>query len=173
MFVEFAAWLAMTSLSVGIQSTGWIIPLVQSIHILTIGIVFVSLLMICGRVLGITHADQAIGAVLERYSPWIRVGLVVMTVTGVTLVIAEPIREFTSLSFWLKMGLLAVCIASAVAFRRTLAGVAGVPAEAGEEFSPKTKSIAVATILLWVAIIYLGRAIAYDVEVWGSYSLGA
>ena len=28
-------------------------------------------------------------------------------------------------------------------------------------------------IVVWIAIIYLGRAIAYDAEIWGSWSLGA
>jgi hypothetical protein len=31
----------------------------------------------------------------------------------------------------------------------------------------------VATVVLWLAIIFLGRAIAYDVEVWGSLSLAS
>jgi hypothetical protein len=31
---------------------------------------------------------------------------------------------------------------------------------------------AAAIIVLWIVIIFLGRAIAYDAEVWGSWSLG-
>jgi hypothetical protein len=31
---------------------------------------------------------------------------------------------------------------------------------------------AVATVCMWLFIIFLGRAIAYDVEVWGSWHLG-
>ncbi len=35
------------------------------------------------------------------------------------------------------------------------------------------KAAALATVVLWLAIIFLGRAIAYDDEVWGSLSLHA
>jgi hypothetical protein len=167
---SFAQWLEMTPVSVTIKSVEWIIPLVQSIHILTIGIVFVSLLMIVLRVLGWMRVDQAFSVVMDRFSPWISNGLFVLAATGITLVIGEPIRELMSLSFWLKMGLLAVGVTSAVLFNRSLrpALIAGGPEP---EFSAITKSAAMATVVLWLAIIFLGRAIAYDVEVWGSLSL--
>ena len=46
---EFADWLQRTAASNTIQSVSWVIPLVQSIHILMIGVVFVSSLMIALR----------------------------------------------------------------------------------------------------------------------------
>jgi hypothetical protein len=167
--LAFAQWLESTSLSVTIKSVSWVVPLVQSIHLVTIGVVFVSLLTIALRVLGWTRADQAFGVVMASFSPWIRNGLVVLALTGVTLVIGEPIRELMSLSFRLKMGLLAIGITSAVAFERSLEpAVIGGGSE--PEFSTTAKSAALATVLLWLAIIFLGRAIAYDVEVWGTLS---
>jgi hypothetical protein len=168
--LSFAQWLEQTPVSVTIKSVEWVIPLVQSIHILTIGAVFVSLLMIALRVLGWMRMDQAFGVVMERFSPWISSGLFILAVTGITLVIGEPIRELMSLSFWLKMGLLAVGVTSAIAFKRSLEpAVIGGGAEPA--FTMTAKSAALATVLLWLAIIFLGRAIAYDVEVWGALSL--
>jgi hypothetical protein len=166
----FAQWLQSTRLSVTIQSIEWIIPTVQSIHIITIGIVFVSLLVIALRVMGWIRMDQAFGAVMNRFYPWVGRGLVVLAATGLTLVVGEPVRELMSLSFWLKMGLIAIGITSAVAFRRSL-GPAVLAAGREPEFSAATRAAAVATVLLWLAIIFLGRAIAYDVEVWGPLSL--
>lgn len=168
MFV-FAQWLEATRLSVAIKSAGWVVPLVQSIHILAIGVVFGSLLTIALRVLGLVRMDQAFGLVMRRFSPFIGYGLFVLLATGVTLVIGEPVRQIMSLSFWLKMGLLAVGVGSAVAFRRSLAPAVmdGVREPA---FSPGARTAAMATVLLWLAIIFLGRAIAYDVEVWGALS---
>jgi hypothetical protein len=166
---SFAQWLEMTPLSVAIKSIEWIIPLVQSIHILTIAIVFVSLLMVALRVVGWIRMDEAFGVVMERFSTWISRGLIILAVTGITLVLGEPIRELMSLSFWLKMGLLAIGITSAVVFKRSLAPAVLDGAE--PTFSPAAKSAAMATVLLWLTIIFLGRAIAYDVEVWGALSL--
>jgi Na+/melibiose symporter-like transporter len=166
----FAQWLQATPVSVAIQSADWVIPLTQSVHILTIAIVFVSILVITLRVLKMMHTDEPYADVIGRFSPWIARGLVVLALTGVTLVVGEPVRELMSLSFWLKMGLLAVAVASTVGVYRTLAPRLMTSA-AGERSSLATKSAAIAVIVLWLAIIFLGRAIAYDVEVWGAWSL--
>jgi uncharacterized membrane protein SirB2 len=161
----FAEWLQASPLSTWIQTTTWVIPLVQSIHILTIGIVFGSILMVSLRVLGMIRSDETPAVVVARFSPWIGYGVIVMAVTGVILIIGEPIREFSSTSFWLKMALVAVAVASAAFFR----GVLVQAAPSG--FSTTAKSTAAATIALWLFIIFLGRAIAYDIEVWGPLSL--
>lgn len=166
----FAQWLQSTSLSVTIQSAGWVIPLLQAIHILMIGVVFVAILMVALRILERLHMDETLAAVWSRFSLWIWGGLAVMTLTGVLLVIGEPVRELMSLSFWLKMALLSIGVASAVAFGRVLVP-ATLAAGLQRGFSAAAKAGAAATVVLWLAIIFLGRAIAYDVEVWGSLSL--
>ena len=168
---EFAEWLQATSVSVTIQSVAWIIPLLQSIHILMIGVVFVSSLMITLRVVGSVRADEPFAAVWSRFAPWMWGGLVVMASTGLMLIVGEPVREFTALSFWLKMTLVAISVITIVIFGRTVRPEARAAASA--EFSTGRKAAAVATVVLWLAIIFLGRAIAYDVEVWGSLSLHA
>ena len=167
---DFARWLQGTPVSLAIQTHGWVIPLIQTIHIVMIGIVFVSVLVIALRVLGLVRRDQPFLAVLDRFQPWLWSALAVMAVTGLVLVTGEPLREFTAFSFWAKMTLIVVAVAVALGFRRAL-GPRAVLAEHDPRFSPRTRAAAVATIVLWLAIIFLGRAIAYDVEVWGGLSL--
>ncbi|HEU4619358.1 MAG TPA: hypothetical protein VFV10_15075 [Gammaproteobacteria bacterium] len=192
--LDFGAWLQDTRVSVTIQSVEWIIPLLQSIHIVMIGIVFISSLMITLRVLGRVRADEPFQAVWRRFAPWMWTGLVVMALTGAVLVVAEPIREFTALSFWLKMALVAIGVVTSAVFGRTMgrraasavprtgsgAGTAefratgaasGSTGASSAEFSAASKAVAIATVAIWLAIIFLGRAIAYDVEVWGKLSL--
>jgi len=68
--------------------------------------------------------------------------------------------------------LLAVAVASAVAFGRKFRTVPRT-ANSDREFSAGAKLAAVATVVLWLVIIFLGRAIAYDIEVWESWHLAA
>ncbi|MEP7245968.1 MAG: DUF6644 family protein [Gammaproteobacteria bacterium] len=166
----FAEWLQTTPLSVTIQSVSWVVPLVQSIHIVTIGVVFVSSLMIALRVLGRIRADEPFEAVWNRFAPWMWGGLVVMLVSGGTLVIGEPVRQATALSFWMKMTLVIIGVLGTAFFGRSLRAT---PIVAPARFSAAARTGAVALIVLWLAIIFLGRAIAYDKEVWGSFSLHA
>ena len=165
---EFAEWLGSTPLSVAIQSRLWLTPLLQTIHITMIGIVFVSMLNVTLRVLGKLRTDEPLVEVWRRSAPWFWGALVVMATTGLILTIGEPLRQATALSFWLKMSLLAIGVSSALYFGRTVAATAGAPDGVR---SGGARVVAVATILLWLTIIFLGRSIAYDVEIWESWHL--
>jgi hypothetical protein len=167
---EFAEWLGATPLSVAIQSRLWLTPLLQTIHITMIGIVFVSILSVALRVLGRMRADEPLADVWRRFAPWFWWPLAVMAATGLVLTLGEPVRQVTALSFWLKMSLLAIGVASAVFFGRSVRAAAS--AQHADGAAPgAARVVAVATVLLWLTIIFLGRSIAYDVEIWESWHL--
>jgi hypothetical protein len=169
MFLDFAHWLASTSASLWVQTHLWVTPLLQSIHIVMIGVVFIAVFMIALRVLGMVSTDETFAAVWKRFSPWMWIGIPVMAMTGIVLSIGEPVREASAMSFWVKMTLIVIGILGALAFSRTLRPLAHV---GSVQFSGGAKLVAVGTLVLWLFIIFLGRAIAYDVEVWGSLHLG-
>ena len=168
---EFAEWLGSTPLSVAIQSRLWLTPLLQTIHITMIGIVFVSMLSVALRVLGKIRADEPLADVWHRFAPWFWCALGVMAGTGLILSIGEPVRQATALSFWIKMSLIAIGVASALYFGRTVSTAAAAGAAADASYSRRARVVAVATIILWLAIIFFGRSIAYDVEIWESWHL--
>jgi len=58
---------------------------------------------------------------------------------------------------------------TSVIFGRTVRAAAG---PGGDVYSGRARVVAVAAVGMWLFIIFLGRAIAYDVEVWGSWHLG-
>lgn len=168
--LEFASALQASRLSTALQTIPWMVPLLQSVHILVIGVVFVSILVVALRVLGWIRADQPFVLVWRRFAPFLWWGLAVMALTGALLTIAEPVREFMTLSFRLKLLLLAVGITGAALFGRSLGGMADAGGGADRPFPARTRLAAVATVLLWLAVIFLGRAIAYDDSVWGDWS---
>jgi uncharacterized membrane protein SirB2 len=155
-----------TAFSEQLQAIAWVVPTLQTLHIMMIGVVFVSLLMIALRVLGRVRVEEPFEQVWRRFAPFLWSGIVVMATTGALLVVAEPVREVMALSFRIKMVLLVVGIASAIWLaRRARAAIgAGAGAQGGLRFA------SVATVLLWLFIIFLGRAIAYDDSVWGDWS---
>jgi uncharacterized membrane protein SirB2 len=154
--IAFAQWLSTTPFSIAIQSRTWLIALLQAIHILTIGFVFVSMLMYALRVLGRIRVDESLEAVWARFAGWLWGGIAVMAFTGILLIVGEPVRQASALSFWLKMTMIIIGVTGLLVLRRTASRV-----------------LAVGVILVWIAIIFLGRAIAYDLEVWESWHLGA
>lgn len=166
---RFAEWLSLTWLSQAIQVHEWIIPTIQSIHIVAIGIVMSSVLMIDLRILGWAGREQTLEETTARFAPWLSAALVVLLATGVIMVIGEPARELLAFSFWLKMTLVIIGTAVALLFRRSLRRH-GRHWETSRLNQRGVKSVAVLTFLIWVAVIVLGRLIAYD-HVWGSWSM--
>lgn len=167
---QFAEWLSQTSLSLAIQTrNGWVIPTLQSIHIVAIGMVVGSVFMIDLRILGWAGQDQTLRQTTNRFGPWLTGALCVLLATGLLMVVGEPMRELLNFSFWLKMCLVAVGTVIAAVFRITLKRNEQ-RWEASLVNRGAVKSLAVLTFLIWVFIVILGRLIAYD-HVWGAWSL--
>ena len=170
MLEQFADWLSQTSLSIAIQTHNeWVIPTIQSIHIVGIGVVLASVFMIDLRVLGLTGTDQTLRQTTNRFGPWMSVAMVVLLITGVLMVIGEPARELLTFSFWFKMTLIVIGTAIAVLFQRALKKNEH-NWEHSVQKSPGLRALAILTLVVWVGIVILGRLIAYD-NVWGSWSL--
>jgi len=127
-----------------------------------------SVLMIDLRILGWAWVDHTLQQTTNRFGPWLTGSLCLLLVTGILMVIGEPVRELVTLSFWLKMGLVALGAAIALFFQRTLRRHEQQWEDALVH-SPSIKALAILTFLIWVCIIVLGRLIAYD-HIWGSWS---
>src|SRR5438067_842111 len=106
--LQFTDWLSRTSFSLAVQTHEWIVPTIQSIHIVAIGLVLASVFMIVLRVLGWAGRDQSLLEITDRFGPWLFGTLCVMLVTGILMVVGEPARELLAFSFWLKMFLVVV-----------------------------------------------------------------
>lgn len=151
----FCDWLSNTSLSQAIQNHNWVIPSVQSVHILAIATVMASVVMMDFRLLGVHGRGQTIPQVAHRFLPWVWCAVCVLAATGTILIIGEPGRELESQVFWLKMTLLACVLVLTGAFQFG----------AFRGFWEKRRLLAcitaVASLGLWVAILAAGRWIAY------------
>lgn len=155
----FSKWLAATSLSHTIQTVTWIIPTLQTIHILCVAIVFSSAVLVDLRIFRLFERDEPLREVTRRFLPPIWPVLVILLVTGSLLIIGEPRRSLVNTTFYLKMALLLVAILlTATLQRMALASPVGF-----EDRSRRMAGRALATlsILVWCGILFAGRWIAY------------
>ncbi|GAC1452454.1 MAG: hypothetical protein PVS2B3_05910 [Steroidobacteraceae bacterium] len=156
----FCKWLAGTPLSQTIQTVGWIIPAVQTVHIVAVACVVTSALMISLRLLGVGRHDQPVAAVTGRFLPFLWWPLPVLAGTGAVLIAAEPARSLQNPVFALKMSLILVAAGVTLLCQLPLRNNATF-----WELAPArrvlARLLAVVSIALWVAIIFAGRWIAY------------
>lgn len=157
MIPAFCNWLSNTQLSMVIQNYSWIIPSVQTVHILAIATVMASIVMVDFRLLGVTGRTQTVPEMAERFLPFVWGAVVVLLLTGSLLIIGEPARELTSQVFWLKMTLLACVLVVTAAFQ--------YGTSRDERFWEKRRVLswttAIVSLSLWVSILACGRWIAY------------
>lgn len=166
---EFAEWLSTTLPSVFLQiHEAWTLPVIQSLHIVGIGTAVGSGLMIALRVLGWVGTDVTLADTQRRYGPWLTGALWLLLISGGLLIVAEPVRELITISFWLKMFFVAILALVSVSFQRS---VRRRGADWDQRISTRSavRVAAVLTFILWGCIIVLGRLIAYD-HIWGHLS---
>lgn len=169
---SFAQWLAGTTLSVLLAQTSWIVPTAQTIHIVAIALLFSAVLMVALQVIGAIAPRQPLGATVARFRASFWWALIVLAATGAILIVTEPPRELTAVSFWMKMAALAVGIAIAVMFLRSVdrdpAGWEGGEARSREAATRRV--LGIVSLAVWCAVVFLGRFIAYDEQIWGGLS---
>lgn len=169
---DFAVWLSETAPSIFIQSHAYtVIPIVQSVHIVSIAVVLGSVLMINLRILGWAGTDRPLSLVHDRFAPWQKWGLVTLLLTGLIMIIGEPVRQVLAFSFWAKMSLVLIGTFVAIALSRSLTrNQASWDAQSAAS-GGGLRVLALVTLLIWVLVIVMGRLIAYD-YLWGSLSPG-
>ena len=92
----------------------------------------------------------------EKLIPWQMVGFVVMVITGLALVWAQPLRYYGKAFFWWKMGLMVLAGVNA--------GVIHLITTKSEKAwdSGAAKVAGAVSFVLWTAVLALGRLTAYE-----------
>ena len=155
----FSKWLAATSLSHTIQTVTWIIPTLQTIHILCVAIVFSSAVLVDLRIFRLFERDEPLREVMRRFLPPIWPVLAILLITGSLLIIGEPRRSLVNTTFYLKMALLIVAIVLTATLQRTVLASPGFSEDRGRQLTGRL--LATLSVLVWCGILFAGRWIAY------------
>jgi hypothetical protein len=153
-------WIEGTSLNQLVQNVFWIIPVVQTIHILSVSVVISSMAMLDLRLMGLAGTRHPISAAARRFMPWVWGALPILLITGTVLIIGEPGRSLGNWVFQLKMSLLLLAVALSLAFTYKLKRDLKFrePSSAPRSTS---RILGLLSLMLWIGIVVCGRWIAY------------
>ena len=140
-----------------IQTIVWIIPAVQTVHILSVSIVMASMAMLDLRLIGITGKRQPISSMVDRFVPWVWRVLLILAATGAILIIGEPGRELLNWAFRTKMAMVATVSLITLAVQQ----MNKRDATFWENRRIAAAAVGALSLLLWMAIVTAGRWIAY------------
>jgi uncharacterized membrane protein len=135
-------------------SSRYIWPILETLH-------FVGLILLIGT-LGILNL-RLLGwfkdmptAPLTRFLPWAILGLAINTVTGMLFFIGMPFFYVYNLDFQFKIVALVIAAASLL-FYSTTAFADVERLQPGEDAPGTVKLVAASSLILWIAVVVLGR----------------
>lgn len=148
-----------TAISTGIREVSWIVPAVQSIHIIAIAAVVGAAIVMDLRLAGVLATDETPQTVVRRHLPWMWFGLAFLLMSGLILGVGEPDRVLMNEVFWIKMALVLTGFIITLLFRYPILH----PEYRAEhaQMAMLVKPMAWASLAIWVAIVFCGRWIAY------------
>src|SRR5687768_15080214 len=88
-------------------SSPYIGPIVNLIHLLSMVLFAGALIIVCLRLLGVGVKTQSLARIARDARPWLIMGLVGLTLTGIPQTMERATDQYATSIFWMKMYLLA------------------------------------------------------------------
>lgn len=157
-WTNLATWFESTKVHDVMLDKFWIFPMMETIHFMSLCVMFGALLVIDLRVIGVAKFINMKAAM--KFIPIAIGAFSVNLITGLAFLCADPFRYLPNIGFQWKMGLIVITGINALWFwfgeHKELCQLAD-----GEDADFRAKVIALVSLLLWVAIIVCGRMIPY------------
>ena len=105
-FKPFFEWNDKAWLGQAIAGTIWAFPVIETIHILALTMMFGAIVIIDLRMLGLGMKKQPVTVLAKNLEPYMTWGLVIMLATGYMLFTSEAMKCFVNDGFKFKMEVL-------------------------------------------------------------------
>jgi len=151
-------WMEGTAIAQFILSSTWVFPMLETLHFIGLILLIGSLYVMDLRFMGLAKRIP-LQAVLN-YVPVALLGFVINLSTGILFMFTDPFRYYSNFAFRLKMsgillaGLNAIWFKFSVDWKLLMSDPTATP-------SSTTRLIAGISLVLWTAVIALGRWIPY------------
>jgi hypothetical protein len=154
-------WLAEQPASIALRESLFVWPLIESTHVLTLAVFVGTAAMLDLRLLGVSFRGVPASTFTARLLPWTRASFALMTVTGLLLFYATPVRNYQNLFFRVKVVLLVAAILNIWLFHsRIHRRVAEWDLDA---VPPRAARVAaVVSLAAWTGVVVAGRMMAYN-----------
>jgi hypothetical protein len=157
---ELCLWLNDLPPSLALRESDWAFPIIESVHVLSLGLMVGTVVLVDLRVLGLALPAISTDDATRKLLPITWIGFALMLATGLALFASEAAKLYDNDIFRLKLALLIAAGSNAAWFHLNATRADGVTRTA--QTTSIARLSAGASILIWVAIIVCGRLIAYS-----------
>ena len=156
LILSFCQWCNNSFFGHGIRDSRWLFPFVEIFHLIGLGMLGGTLLVLNLRLLGIGFKGEKTFDLSKDVRPWMIGSLVVMLVSGFLLFSTEAVKMFGNWAFRAKMSFLLLAIVYTFTIYRWV-----LRADESRLAPVWRISAAVLSLLLWSGVGLGGRAIGF------------
>lgn len=157
MLLPFFSRLEHSWIGQSIQSSVWLFPVIESIHLVGLGVIAGSVLIVDMRLLGIGLRSQSVEEVAENARPWMIGSLALMFASGILLFLSEATKCYYSFPFWFKMSSLALAIVFTFTLKSRI-----IRQKLDQRYPLLGKATAIVSLGLWFGVAWGGRWIGFS-----------
>jgi hypothetical protein len=154
--IDYFVWIASWPVSRAINESSWIFAVVQAFHLVALGFLAGSLLLVDLRLLGRGFSNQPTAHVARDARPWLIGSVIAMALTGIPQFISLATKEYESPYFRWKMLMLLIALIFTFTIRKWVAY-----APEGRFGGGVSKAVALVSIGLWTSVAINGRLIGF------------
>ncbi len=158
--LRFCDWLSQTPFSVWLREAPYPYPVLLIIHIVTIALFGSMVVMGNLRVLGWAMQSVPVSEVITQFRPWKWTAFVMLLLTGLLLCASDPMEYYSNIMFWISNAILVAAGINALIFY--YGPLQTVTSWDQAETPPREATRwARISLVLWIVLIFAGRAIAF------------
>jgi hypothetical protein len=160
-FLAWVTWLNDTSWSMFLRENDYAFAIIETIHV--IGLAFsVGLIMwVDLRLVGASMKGLRVSDVIAQFERWAIGGFLVMFVSGMLLLLSEPLKCYSAVSFRIKAILLIAAGLNVWFFNAQVRSNIGEWDASGRTPAWRARLAGMLSLTLWLGIIVAGRWTAY------------
>lgn len=160
MILELCQWLEATPLALSITEAETVFPIIETIHVFGLAIVFGSIAMLDLRLLGVANRQLSVLRMTHQTLTWTWVAFVVCAITGALMFISAATKYYANVPFRIKIALLALAGLNMMVFHLT--GYRSVSQWSDAPRTPLSARVAAGlSLATWTGVIFAGRWIGF------------
>jgi uncharacterized membrane protein len=153
-------WLQGTGLATGIRDSLFLFPLLESVHVIGLALVFGTIAIIDLRLLGMASTRRSFRRMSSDIMKWTWAAFAVTALTGGLMFITNAAVYFHNGYFRAKMALLVLAAINVLVFELT-AGRTIQQWDQAPSAPPIGRAVATVSLVVWVGVIVAGRMIGF------------
>jgi hypothetical protein len=155
LLLSFCHWCNNTWFGHGIRNSTWLFPFVEIFHLLALGVLGGTILLLNLRLVGLRFPDEPVSELAREVRPWMLGSLFVMLASGFLLFSTEAVKMYGNWAFQFKMLFLFLAIVYTFTIHRQVT-------MSNRQIRPVWRWLAAfVSLALWAAVGLGGRAIGY------------